>query len=86
MSAYGGYIETYHMLLDHGADLDNMDVDGDTHENLAANRDHAAVLIMLEEERRARLLGVREAGHEVAECRIICFRWLFGIRNARREV
>lgn len=64
MCAYGGWVEICRMLLDHGANLDNVDVDGDTPESLATNRGHAAVLIMLEEERAARDLKVREAEDE----------------------
>lgn len=61
MCGYGGHVEICRMLLDHGADLDNIDADGDTPESLAANRGHADVLIMLEEERAVRDLKAREA-------------------------
>jgi ankyrin repeat protein len=61
MCAYGGHVEICRMLLDHGADLDNIDVDGDTPESLATNRGHADIVIMLEEERLLRDLKVREA-------------------------
>jgi ankyrin repeat protein len=64
MCAYGGHLEICRTLLDHGADLDNVDVDGDTPGTLATNRGHAAVVIMLEEERAARDLKAREAGDE----------------------
>lgn len=60
MCGYGGHVEICRMLLDHGADLDNIDVDGDRPESLAANRGHADVLIMLEEERAMRDLKARE--------------------------
>jgi len=52
------------MLLDHDADLDNIDVDGDTPETLATHRGHAAVVIMLEQEKLARDLKAREVGNE----------------------
>jgi ankyrin repeat protein len=61
MCAYGGHVEICRMLLDHGADLDNIDVDDDTPESLATNRGHADIVIMLEEERLSRDLKVREA-------------------------
>lgn len=61
MCGYGGHVEICRLLLDHGADLDNMDVDGDTPEILATNRGHENIVIMLEEERAARDLKIREA-------------------------
>ena len=64
MCGYGGHLEICRKLLDHGADLDNIDVDGDTPETLATNRGHAAVVIMLEQERAARDLRAREADDE----------------------
>lgn len=64
MCGYGGYVEIARMLLDHGADLDNIDVDGDTPETLATNRGHAEVLILFEEERAARDQKTREADTE----------------------
>ena len=66
MCGYGGHLEICRMLLDHGADLDTIDVDGDTPETLATNRGHAAVVIMLEQERAARDLKTREACNEQA--------------------
>ncbi|KFY14625.1 hypothetical protein V492_02509 [Pseudogymnoascus sp. VKM F-4246] len=64
MCGYGGHVEICRLLLDHGADLDNIDVDGDTPETLATNRGHANVVIMLEEERAARDLKIREADND----------------------
>ncbi|OBU00635.1 hypothetical protein VE01_01248 [Pseudogymnoascus verrucosus] len=64
MCGYGGHVEICRLLLDHGADLNNMDVDGDTPESLATNRGHANVVIMLDEERAARDLKVREADND----------------------
>lgn len=65
MCGYGGHLEICRMLLDHGAELDNVDVDGDTPEDLAAHRGHAAIVIMLEEEKAARDLAAREACDEI---------------------
>ncbi|TAQ90828.1 hypothetical protein B7494_g874 [Chlorociboria aeruginascens] len=64
MCGYGGHMEICRMLLDHGADLDNVDVDGDTPESLATNRGHADIVIMLDEERAARDLKAREGDLE----------------------
>ncbi|KFY26110.1 hypothetical protein V493_04256 [Pseudogymnoascus sp. VKM F-4281 (FW-2241)] len=64
MCGYGGHVEICRLLLDHGADLNNMDVDGDTPESLATIRGHANIVIMLDEERAARDLKVREADND----------------------
>ncbi|CRK35879.1 hypothetical protein BN1708_019843, partial [Verticillium longisporum] len=40
MAAYGGFPAIARLLLDNGANLDNVDVDGDTPIDLAANRGH----------------------------------------------
>ena len=61
MCGYGGHLEICRLLLDHGADLDNVDVDGDTPESLATNRGHSDIVIMLDNERDARDLDIREA-------------------------
>ncbi|RYP36538.1 hypothetical protein DL767_003361 [Monosporascus sp. MG133] len=65
MCAYGGHKAIARLLLDHGADLDNVDVDGDTPASLAAQRGHAQLVIMFDEERAARDLKIREADREV---------------------
>lgn len=65
MAAYGGHVDIARLLLEHGGDLNNVDVDGDTPELLAANRGHAAVVFLFEEERQRRDLKVREADNEV---------------------
>lgn len=65
MCGYGGFADIARLLLDHGADLDNIDVDGDTPEALATNRGHAAVVFVFEEERQRRDLRIREDDKEV---------------------
>lgn len=49
------------LLLDHGAKIDNVDVDGDTPISLAEQRGHADLVIMLEEEASIRDLRAKEA-------------------------
>lgn len=61
MCGYGGHIEIARLLLDHGAEIDNVDVDGDTPESLATNRKHAQFVILLDEVRAERDLRDREA-------------------------
>lgn len=65
MAAYGGHVDVAKLLLEHGADLDNIDVDGDTPEHLATNRGHAAVVFLFEEERQRRAMAAIEADNEV---------------------
>ncbi|RYP07516.1 hypothetical protein DL764_002445 [Monosporascus ibericus] len=65
MCAYGGHKAIARLLLEHGADLDNVDVDGDTPASLAAQRGHANLVIMFDEERAARDLKIREMDSEV---------------------
>ncbi|KAJ7216955.1 hypothetical protein B0H12DRAFT_340463 [Mycena haematopus] len=61
MCGYGGHVAIARLLLDHGAKIDNVDVDGDTPKSLAEQRGHADVAIMLEEEEALRKLRDREA-------------------------
>jgi ankyrin repeat protein len=61
MCGYGGHMGIARLLLDHGANIDNVDVDGDTPKSLAAQRGHANLLIMLEEEEAIRKLKASEA-------------------------
>ncbi|KAF7331310.1 ANK-REP-REGION domain-containing protein [Mycena kentingensis (nom. inval.)] len=49
MCGYGGYPDIARMLLEHGADPDNVDVDEDTPMSLAHKRGHASVVAVLEE-------------------------------------
>lgn len=65
MCAYGGHGDIARLLLDHDADLDNVDVDGDTPTKLAANRGHTDLVVIFDEERAARDLQLREADGEV---------------------
>ena len=65
MCGYGGYAAIARLLLDHGADLDNVDVDDDTPTSLAVQRGHAQLVIMFDEERLVRDLKVREMDTEV---------------------
>ena len=55
MCGCGGYLDIARLLLDHGADLDNVDVDGDTPEILARNRGHADMVMLFQKERLSRL-------------------------------
>nr|GAT60855.1 predicted protein [Mycena chlorophos] len=50
MAGYGGYPAIARLLLDHGADLNNEDVDKDTPMSLALQRGHTDVVIMFEQE------------------------------------
>ncbi|KAJ7761871.1 hypothetical protein DFH07DRAFT_771198 [Mycena maculata] len=61
MCGYGGHVAIARLLLDHGAKIDNIDVDGDTPKSLAAQRGHADIVIMLEEEEAIRKLRASEA-------------------------
>ncbi len=65
MCGYGGYGQIARLLFAHGADLDNVDVDGDTPSKLAAQRGHAHLIIMIDDERAARDLRTREQDTEV---------------------
>ncbi|KAJ6557342.1 hypothetical protein DFH09DRAFT_1163837 [Mycena vulgaris] len=60
MCGYGGYPDIARLLLDHGANIDNVDVDGDTPKSLAAQRGHADLVIMFEEEEAIRKLRAIE--------------------------
>ncbi|KXX81534.1 Potassium channel AKT1 [Madurella mycetomatis] len=64
MCGYSGNKTIARMLLDHGADLDNVDVDGDTPTSLATQRGHAELVIMFDEERAVRDLKIRESDKE----------------------
>jgi len=65
MCGYGGHVAIARLLLDHGADLDNVDVDDDTPTSLATQRGHAQLVVLFDEERQARDLRVREMDTEV---------------------
>lgn len=55
MAAYGGHEHIAKLLLACGADIEFVDVDGDSPMDLATNRGHAAVVIAIEEERANRV-------------------------------
>lgn len=65
MCGYGGHKDVARLLLDHGADLDNVDVDGDTPRSLAVQRGHTELVILFDDEREARDLRVREMDKEM---------------------
>lgn len=60
MCGYGGHNALARLLLDHGADLGNLDVDGDTAESLARNRGRADLVAMFDKEGAVRDLKWRE--------------------------
>ncbi len=49
MCAYGGHVAIARLLLEHGADLYNVDVDGDTPIQIASTRGHSEVAIVIDE-------------------------------------
>lgn len=53
MCSYRGHKEIARILLDHGADLDTVNVDGGPSVTLTAQRGHAELVIMFDEERAA---------------------------------
>jgi hypothetical protein len=59
MAAYGGYPDIAKMLIEAGADLEYQDVDGDTPLDLATNKGHTAVVLIIQEELTRRAI---EAG------------------------
>ncbi|KAJ7474447.1 hypothetical protein B0H11DRAFT_2035469 [Mycena galericulata] len=61
MCGYGGHVAIARLLLEHGANINNEDVDGDTPKSLAAQRGHVDLLHILEEEEETRELRAREA-------------------------
>lgn len=54
MCGYGGHTDVARVLLEHGADLDNIDVDGESPEDLARNRGNRDMVLLFEEARKAR--------------------------------
>ncbi|CAK7198602.1 serine palmitoyltransferase component [Sporothrix eucalyptigena] len=65
MCGYGGYSDIAKMLLDHGADLDNIDVDGESPEDLARNRGNRDMVLLFEEVRKERGQKVIDMDNEV---------------------
>lgn len=60
MAAYGNHLSIARVLLDHGANMDNTDVDGDTPRQLAVNRGHSDMVILLDQVCAERELYARE--------------------------
>ncbi|KAI0871079.1 hypothetical protein GGS24DRAFT_510150 [Hypoxylon argillaceum] len=67
MCAYGGHLAVARLLLEHGADLDNVDVDGDTPLQIATTRGHSDVVILFDEVRAERDRLAREQDAELAK-------------------
>ncbi|KAH8666287.1 hypothetical protein BX600DRAFT_511231 [Xylariales sp. PMI_506] len=65
MAAYAGHLSIAKLLLDHGADMDNVDVDGDTPVQLANTRGHSNVAILFDKVRAERDLEAREQDNEL---------------------
>ncbi|KAI1166772.1 hypothetical protein F5B18DRAFT_31684 [Nemania serpens] len=60
MCAYGGHLAIARLLLEHGADLDIVDVDGDTPLRIATTRGHSELVILFDEVRAERDRIARE--------------------------
>jgi ankyrin repeat protein len=54
IACFGGNKDLARLLLDHGANIENCDVDGDTPLTLARNKGHRSLVNLLEDEREAR--------------------------------
>ncbi|KAI1141291.1 hypothetical protein F5Y05DRAFT_256517 [Hypoxylon sp. FL0543] len=66
MCAYGGHVAIARLLLEHGADLYNVDVDGDTPLQIASTRGHSEVAILFDEVQAERDRLARELDAEPA--------------------
>ncbi|OTA92775.1 hypothetical protein M434DRAFT_31531 [Hypoxylon sp. CO27-5] len=64
MCAYGGHLAIARLLLEHGADLFNVDVDGDTPMQIASTRGHSEVAILFDEAQAERDRLARELDAE----------------------
>lgn len=64
MCAYGGHVAIARLLLEHGADLYNVDVDGDTPMQIASTRGHSEVAILFDEAQAERDRLARELDAE----------------------
>ncbi|KAF3068499.1 hypothetical protein GL218_08380 [Daldinia childiae] len=64
MCAYGGHLAIARLLLEHGADLYNVDVDGDTPMQIATTRGHSEVVILFDEAQAERDRLARELDAE----------------------
>jgi hypothetical protein len=65
MCGYGGHKAIAQLLLDHNANLDNVDVDGDTPYELATNRGHTELVVLFDEVRAERDFKLREMDTEL---------------------
>ncbi|KAI1073439.1 hypothetical protein F5B20DRAFT_567000 [Whalleya microplaca] len=64
MCAYGGHLAIARLLLEHGADLDNVDIDGDRPMEIATTRGHSEVVILFDQVRNERDRLARELDAE----------------------
>lgn len=64
MAAYGNHLSIARVLLDEGADMNNVDVDGDTPMQLAVTRGHSEMAILFDQVRAERDLQAREMDPE----------------------
>ncbi|KAI0799290.1 hypothetical protein GGR55DRAFT_692823 [Xylaria sp. FL0064] len=65
MCAYGGHLAIARLLLEHGAELDIVDVDGDTPVQIATTRGHSELVILFDEVRVDRDRLAREQDTEI---------------------
>ncbi|KAJ3579940.1 hypothetical protein NPX13_g629 [Xylaria arbuscula] len=65
MCAYGGHLAVAKLFLEHGADLNILDVDGDTPMQIATTRGHSELVILFDEVRAERDRLARECDAEV---------------------
>ncbi|KAI1345387.1 hypothetical protein F5Y01DRAFT_320818 [Xylaria sp. FL0043] len=65
MCAYGGHLAIARLLLEHGAELDIVDVDGDTPGQIATTRGHSELVILFDEVRADRDRLAREQDTEI---------------------
>ncbi|KAI1270982.1 hypothetical protein F5Y07DRAFT_406311 [Xylaria sp. FL0933] len=65
MCAYGGHLAIARLLLEHGAELDIVDVDGDTPVQIATTRGHSELVILFDEVRADRDRLAREQDTEI---------------------
>ncbi|KAI1472744.1 uncharacterized protein F4812DRAFT_454558 [Daldinia caldariorum] len=64
MCPYGGHLAIARLLLEHSADLYNVDVDGDTPMQIATTRGHSEVVILFDEAQAERDRLARELDDE----------------------
>ncbi|KAI0449109.1 hypothetical protein F5B21DRAFT_495495 [Xylaria acuta] len=86
MCAYGGHLAIAKLLLEHGADLDIVDVDGDTPTQIATTRAHSELVILFDEVRAERDRRAREQDAETARGPILEGERLVQHRTAITEI